>query len=58
MKKTIITALLALVALTGAAQPMPTVVEKSMKSEYFKQPRQVLIYTPWDITNIRPHATT
>ena len=47
MKKTIITALLALVALTGAAQPMPTVVEKSMKSEYFKQQRQVLIYTPW-----------
>lgn len=31
----------------GGAQPMPTVVEKSMKSEYFKQQRQVLIYTPW-----------
>ena len=34
MKKSIITAVLALSAIAGVAQPMPTVVEKSMMSEY------------------------
>lgn len=44
-KKSIITALLALVAMTGQAQ-LESVKELSMKSEYFNHNRQVLIYTP------------
>ena len=44
-KKTIITALLALVTMTGQAQ-LESVKELTMKSEYFSHERQVLIYTP------------
>ena len=44
-KKTIITALLALVSLGVSAQ-LESVKEISMKSEYFNHERQVLIYTP------------
>ena len=44
-KKTIITALLALVSL-GASAQLESVKELSMKSEYFNHERQVLIYTP------------
>ena len=44
-KKTIITILLALVAMAGQAQ-LESVKELSMKSEYFNHERQVLIYTP------------
>ena len=46
-KKTIITILLALVAVAGQAQvPLESVKELTMKSEYFNHERQVLIYTP------------
>jgi len=44
-KKTIITALLALVSL-GASAQLESVKELKMKSEYFNHERQVLIYTP------------
>ena len=44
-KKTIITILLALVAMAGQAQ-LESVKELTMKSEYFNHERQVLIYTP------------
>ena len=44
-KKSIITALLALVSL-GASAQLESVKELSMKSEYFNHERQVLIYTP------------
>ena len=44
-KKTIITTLLALVAMVGQAQ-IESVKELTMKSEYFNHERQVLIYTP------------
>ena len=44
-KKSIITALLAVVSLSGSAQ-LESVKELSMKSEYFSHERQVLIYTP------------
>ncbi|MBR6190518.1 MAG: hypothetical protein IKQ59_16465, partial [Prevotella sp.] len=47
MKKTIITILLALVAIVGLAQAqLESVKELTMKSEYFNHERQVLIYTP------------
>ena len=46
-KKTIITALVALVTMAGQAQvPLESVKEVTMKSEYFNHDRQVLIYTP------------
>ena len=46
-KKTIITILLALVAMAGQGQvPLESVKELTMKSEYFNHERQVLIYTP------------
>ena len=46
-KKTIITLLLALVAMAGQGQvPLESVKELTMKSEYFNHERQVLIYTP------------
>ncbi len=44
-KKTIITMILALVALTASAQ-LESVKELTMKSEYFNHERHVLIYTP------------
>ena len=44
-RKTIITTLLALVAL-GASAQLESVKELTMKSEYFNHERQVLIYTP------------
>ena len=44
-KKSIITILLALVAVAGQAQ-LESVKELTMKSEYFNHERQVLIYTP------------
>ena len=44
MKKTIITILLALVAIVGLAQAqLESVKELTMKSEYFNHERQVLI---------------
>jgi hypothetical protein len=45
MKTTIITALLAILSLVASAQP-ESVKELSMKSAYFTQEREVLIYTP------------
>ena len=51
-KKTIITILLALVAMTGQGQvPLESVKELTMKSEYFNHERQVLIYTPNNYPN-------
>ena len=51
-KKTIITILLALVAMAGQGQvPLESVKELTMKSEYFNHERQVLIYTPNNYPN-------
>ena len=51
-KKTIITILLALVAMAGQAQvPLESVKELTMKSEYFNHERQLLIYTPDNYPN-------
>ena len=51
-KKTIITILLAIVAMTGQGQvPLESVKELTMKSEYFNHERQVLIYTPNNYPN-------
>ncbi len=44
-KKTIITALLALVSMGVSAQ-LESVQELKINSEYFSRERQVLIYTP------------
>ena len=52
-KKTIITALLALVSL-GASAQLESVKEVSMKSEYFNHERQVLIYTPVPVIRNQP----
>ena len=55
-KKTIITILLALVAMTGQGQvPLESVKELTMKSEYFNHERQVLIYTPNNYPNYFNH---
>ena len=51
-KKTIITILLALVAMAGQGQvPLESVKELTMKSEYFNHERQLLIYTPDNYPN-------
>ena len=52
-KKTIITALLALVSL-GASAQLESVKELSMKSEYFNHERQVLIYAPVHVIRNQP----
>ena len=51
-KKTIITILLALVAMAVQGQvPLESVKELTMKSEYFNHERQLLIYTPDNYPN-------
>ena len=52
MNKNIITMMLVLVAMSGQAQTqLESVKELTMKSEYFKHERQVLIYTPNNYPN-------
>lgn len=46
MKRFFISTLLLLVAVCATAQVLPKVTELSMRSAYFTQERQVLIYTP------------
>ena len=46
MKSYFISTLLLLVAVCATAQVLPKVTELSMRSAYFTQERQVLIYTP------------